>query len=224
MVSRCSVGSPKVTDLEDVEGQGRRAMEMTKGRIVECAPAYGIPDKMLLDCFYRGLGPENRGVANQLTPGGLIRQPYAIVVQLLDHMTKTNKETEGPEFGHTVDSVGSLGQKDHGIGSAVQKKDKYIPPHERRNPKNYEDGQVKEFHQFEQFTSPLGPYIPTWFREFYVAYGDLVPKGKKKDNAFRPVKSVVVRGKEVGCSNDHINIVLDRAIGFAYAYEGLTTT
>ena len=35
VVLRCSVGSPKVTDLEDVECQGRRAMEMTKGWITE---------------------------------------------------------------------------------------------------------------------------------------------------------------------------------------------
>ena len=34
-------------------------------------PTHGIPDKMLLGCFYRGLGPENRGVADQHSPGGL---------------------------------------------------------------------------------------------------------------------------------------------------------
>ncbi|WMV13977.1 hypothetical protein MTR67_007362, partial [Solanum verrucosum] len=33
VVPRCSVGSPKVTDLEDAEGQCRRAMEVTKGWI-----------------------------------------------------------------------------------------------------------------------------------------------------------------------------------------------
>uniref|UniRef100_M1DR31 Putative plant transposon protein domain-containing protein n=1 Tax=Solanum tuberosum TaxID=4113 RepID=M1DR31_SOLTU len=57
-------------------------------------PTHGIPDKMLLDCLYRGLGPENKGVADQLSPNGLIRQLYAILAQLLDHMTKTNKEIE----------------------------------------------------------------------------------------------------------------------------------
>uniref|UniRef100_M1DRP0 Putative plant transposon protein domain-containing protein n=1 Tax=Solanum tuberosum TaxID=4113 RepID=M1DRP0_SOLTU len=71
---------------------------------------------------------------------------------------------------------------------------------------------------------PQGPYIPTWVRQFYAAYGDLVHKGKKKASAFRLVKSVMVRGKEVGCNRNHINTVLDRAIGFAYSNEGLATT
>uniref|UniRef100_M1DIX5 Integrase core domain containing protein n=1 Tax=Solanum tuberosum TaxID=4113 RepID=M1DIX5_SOLTU len=42
VVLRCSVGSPKVTDLEDAEGQSRRAMEMTKGRITEWFGELGL--------------------------------------------------------------------------------------------------------------------------------------------------------------------------------------
>uniref|UniRef100_M1DDP2 Uncharacterized protein n=1 Tax=Solanum tuberosum TaxID=4113 RepID=M1DDP2_SOLTU len=34
-VPRCSVRLPKVTELEDAEGQSKRAMELTKGRIAE---------------------------------------------------------------------------------------------------------------------------------------------------------------------------------------------
>ncbi|WMV40999.1 hypothetical protein MTR67_034384, partial [Solanum verrucosum] len=34
-VPQFSVGSPKVTKLEDVEGQSKKAMELTKGRITE---------------------------------------------------------------------------------------------------------------------------------------------------------------------------------------------
>uniref|UniRef100_M1DQM7 Uncharacterized protein n=1 Tax=Solanum tuberosum TaxID=4113 RepID=M1DQM7_SOLTU len=41
VVLRCRVGSPKVTNLEDAEGQGRSAIVMTKGRIAEW---FGEPD------------------------------------------------------------------------------------------------------------------------------------------------------------------------------------
>ncbi|KAG5589996.1 hypothetical protein H5410_040510 [Solanum commersonii] len=34
-VPQCSVGSPKVTELEDVEGQSKKEMKLTKGRITE---------------------------------------------------------------------------------------------------------------------------------------------------------------------------------------------
>uniref|UniRef100_M1DES1 Polyprotein protein n=1 Tax=Solanum tuberosum TaxID=4113 RepID=M1DES1_SOLTU len=39
-------------------------------------------------------------------------------------------------------------------------------------------------------------------KQFYTAYGELVPKNKKKASEFRPVKSVMVRGKEVECHNN----------------------
>uniref|UniRef100_M1DJA5 CCHC-type domain-containing protein n=1 Tax=Solanum tuberosum TaxID=4113 RepID=M1DJA5_SOLTU len=41
VVPRCSVRSPKVTDLEDVEGQGRKTMKWAKGWITELI---GEPD------------------------------------------------------------------------------------------------------------------------------------------------------------------------------------
>ncbi len=41
VVPRCSVGSPKVTELEDAEGQSKKAMELTKGWIAELI---GDPD------------------------------------------------------------------------------------------------------------------------------------------------------------------------------------
>lgn len=35
VVPRCSVGSPKVTELEEAEGQDRKGKTLTKGRIAE---------------------------------------------------------------------------------------------------------------------------------------------------------------------------------------------
>uniref|UniRef100_M1DF42 Putative plant transposon protein domain-containing protein n=1 Tax=Solanum tuberosum TaxID=4113 RepID=M1DF42_SOLTU len=66
------------------------------------------------------------------------------------------------------------------------------------------------FHRFEQFTRPRGPYIPSWVWEFYTTYSDLVPNSKKKANEFKPVTSIVVRGKEVECNREYINTILDR--------------
>uniref|UniRef100_M0ZV68 Polyprotein protein n=1 Tax=Solanum tuberosum TaxID=4113 RepID=M0ZV68_SOLTU len=51
----------------------------------------------------------------------------------------------------------------------------------------------------------------------------LSTKEKKKSSAFRPVKSVIVQGKEVGCCSDLTNAALERATGFEHEYEGLAT-
>uniref|UniRef100_M1DXG4 Uncharacterized protein n=1 Tax=Solanum tuberosum TaxID=4113 RepID=M1DXG4_SOLTU len=41
VVPRCSVGSPKLTEVEEVEGQSKKAKKLTKGRI---ADLIGEPD------------------------------------------------------------------------------------------------------------------------------------------------------------------------------------
>uniref|UniRef100_M1D976 Putative plant transposon protein domain-containing protein n=1 Tax=Solanum tuberosum TaxID=4113 RepID=M1D976_SOLTU len=77
------------------------------------------------------------------------------------------------------------------------------------------------YHELEQFTRPRGFDIPSWVWEFYLAYRELVPKNKKKASEFRLVKSILVRGKEVECHSEQINVVLGRSLQTVLPYRGL---
>uniref|UniRef100_M1DS08 Uncharacterized protein n=1 Tax=Solanum tuberosum TaxID=4113 RepID=M1DS08_SOLTU len=51
-VLRCSVGSPKVTELEDAEGQSKKAMNLTKGRIAELIGDLDLLRRMVLRSIF----------------------------------------------------------------------------------------------------------------------------------------------------------------------------
>jgi len=54
-------------------------------------PTHEIPDVVLLECFYKSLGPGNKVLVDQLIPIGIAQQPYVIEAQLRDHMAERNQ-------------------------------------------------------------------------------------------------------------------------------------
>lgn len=91
---RMMIHRDNILNFSQLEGESIHELWLRFKTILLQCPTLGIADKMLLECFYRGIGLENRGVADKMSPGGLTQLPYAIATQLLDHMIKTNKEVE----------------------------------------------------------------------------------------------------------------------------------
>jgi len=58
--------------------------------VIQC-PTYGLPDNVLLQYFYQSLDSINKGVADQLSHGGLMQQPYTTAAELLDGITTINR-------------------------------------------------------------------------------------------------------------------------------------
>lgn len=89
---------------------------------------------------------KNRGLTDQISPRGLIRQLYVMESQILDHMTKTQKETQKDQrFDHTVHLVRSLGRNDYGTGGTIQiEQSDTFPNHESIKYKEYNGGKVEK--------------------------------------------------------------------------------
>uniref|UniRef100_M1DRS4 Uncharacterized protein n=1 Tax=Solanum tuberosum TaxID=4113 RepID=M1DRS4_SOLTU len=106
-------------------------------------PTYEIPDIVLLDCFYISLGSRNKELAERLIPSGITHQPYAIAAYLLDDMAEANQEVEDFILDALMTQMDELAKNIVEIEVQCKKKDKYITPHERREPKDNEGKHVE---------------------------------------------------------------------------------
>jgi len=102
--------------------------------LVQC-PTHEIPDVVLLECFYKSLGPGYKLLADQLITIGIAQQPYVIVAQLPDHMAETNQEIERDFIlAALINQLDDLAKTMMEIEVQCKRKDRYISPHERRRP------------------------------------------------------------------------------------------
>ncbi|XP_015168639.1 uncharacterized protein [Solanum tuberosum] len=79
-----------IQSFKRLEGEPLHETWLWFKKLVPKFPTHGLPDNILLQYFYRSLDSVNKVVADQLSPGGLMQQPYAVAIQLLDGMTAIN--------------------------------------------------------------------------------------------------------------------------------------
>uniref|UniRef100_M1DUY8 Retrotransposon gag protein n=1 Tax=Solanum tuberosum TaxID=4113 RepID=M1DUY8_SOLTU len=108
-------------------------------------PTHEIPDIVFLDCFYKSLGPRNKALADRLIPGGITHHLYAIAAHIFDHMAEANQELEkdfmlAALMTHMDELVKNIVE----IEVQCKRKVIYVPPHERRKPKDNEGKRVEE--------------------------------------------------------------------------------
>uniref|UniRef100_M1DZD8 Integrase core domain containing protein n=1 Tax=Solanum tuberosum TaxID=4113 RepID=M1DZD8_SOLTU len=60
--------------------------------VLQPCSSHWMTDKGLLECFYRGLGPENRGITDELCKGGMLHQPYEVIAKFFDGMVEAKKK------------------------------------------------------------------------------------------------------------------------------------
>lgn len=84
-----------------------------------------------MECFCRSLGSGNERLFDQLILGCLVRQPYVVVAQLLDHMIEANEETERDfDVAYLLTQLTELTKKAVELGVKEKNKNRYNPPHE----------------------------------------------------------------------------------------------
>uniref|UniRef100_M1DVW0 Retrotransposon gag protein n=1 Tax=Solanum tuberosum TaxID=4113 RepID=M1DVW0_SOLTU len=136
MMFRDHILTSKQLEGERINEEWGRFKEL----LVQC-PTHEILDIVLLDCFYRYLGPGNKVLTDQLIPGGITQQPYVIAAHLLDHMAE--EQEKGFMLAALMTQMDELAKKIVEIEVQCKRKDKYIPPHERRRPTDNEGKRVE---------------------------------------------------------------------------------
>lgn len=120
-----------INNFKHLEGEPIYEKRMRFENLLMKWLTHGIPDKVLLQYFYRGL---DSGVVDQLSLGGIMRKPYAIAFKLLNRITKIKKDQDRETWlSHYDDLYGYLGIKYWGIWSVVQKWSKHPRKSKRRS-------------------------------------------------------------------------------------------
>uniref|UniRef100_M1DPG0 Uncharacterized protein n=1 Tax=Solanum tuberosum TaxID=4113 RepID=M1DPG0_SOLTU len=110
-----------------------------------------MPDETLLDCFYQGLEPENRSIAEHLFKGGMLNQPYVVIATLLDKMVETNKEAQKKyEWDKLVAEVNVLSKRVTGLEEKAREKEKNFSLQECKQGKRHEGVQSNDTSSFIQ--------------------------------------------------------------------------
>ena len=66
-----------IQNFKRVDGEPLHEMWLRFQKLLLQCPNHGVPDNVLLQYFYRSLDTVNKGVADQLVRGGLMRQTFA---------------------------------------------------------------------------------------------------------------------------------------------------
>uniref|UniRef100_M1DL37 Uncharacterized protein n=1 Tax=Solanum tuberosum TaxID=4113 RepID=M1DL37_SOLTU len=116
---------------------------MAEVSVLQPCQSHGISYIKLLQCFYRGLGPKNKSIADQLFEGGMLHQPYEIVAILSDGMVETNKEAQKKhEWDALVGQVDILSKQVMGLEAQAMEKEKNFFLRKCRHGKKHEGVQI----------------------------------------------------------------------------------
>uniref|UniRef100_M1DQP6 Uncharacterized protein n=1 Tax=Solanum tuberosum TaxID=4113 RepID=M1DQP6_SOLTU len=131
----------RILTFKQLEGERIHKSWARFKELINQSPNHDIPDIALLDGFYRSLDPGNKRLVDQLIPGGIAKQPYGIATQLFNQMAETNLKVEKDfMLAALMTQMDELAKKMVKIEIQCKRKDKYIPPHER---KSLKDNEVK---------------------------------------------------------------------------------